>query len=70
MRTRASEIGTPLLFVVGEHDMITSPEMIREAQGLIAGSAFYEVKGAGHSAYFEAPDEWNRVVLDFIGNVD
>jgi len=65
-----SEIGKPLLFVVGEHDMITSPEMIREAQGLIAGSAFYEVKGAGHSAYFEAPDEWNRVVLDFIGNVD
>lgn len=64
------DLGRPVLFVVGEHDMITSPEMIREAQGLIPGAGFHEVKGAGHSAYFEAPEEWNTVVLQFIGNVD
>lgn len=56
----------PVLFVVGEHDLITSPEMIREAQGLIPGAQSYEVKGAGHSAYFERPEEWNSVVRAFI----
>ena len=27
------------------------------------------VAGAGHSAYFEQPEEWNRVVLDFLARV-
>ena len=58
--------GAPVLFVVGEHDLITSPEMIREAQSLIPGAQFHEMKGAGHSAYFERADEWNGVVRRFI----
>ena len=56
----------PVQFVVGEHDLITSPQMIREAQGLIPGSRFHEIKGAGHSAYFERADEWNEVVARFL----
>ena len=56
----------PVQFMVGQHDMITSPEMIREAQSLIPGAHFHELRGAGHSAYFEKPDEWNEVVLRFL----
>jgi len=63
------ELGVPVLFVVGEHDLITSPEMIREAQALIPNSEYHEVKGAGHSAYFEAAEEWNRVVSRFLAGV-
>ncbi len=59
-------LGVPLLFVVGEHDLITSPQMIREAQALIPGSQLHEMKGAGHSAYFENAREWNAVVLEFL----
>ena len=59
-------LGVPVQFVVGEHDLITSPQMIREAQGLIPGSRFHEIKGAGHSAYFERADEWNEVVARFL----
>lgn len=59
-------LGVPILFLVGEHDRITSPEMIREAQSLIPGAERYEIAGAGHSAYFEAADEWNHVVAGFI----
>ncbi len=62
--------GVPVLFVVGEHDLITSPEMIREAQSLIPGAEFHEVKGAAHSAYFERADEWNRVVRTFIDRIE
>jgi pimeloyl-ACP methyl ester carboxylesterase len=62
--------GAPVLFAVGEHDLITSPEMIREAQSLIPGARYYELKGAGHSAYFESADEWNGVVINFIESVE
>lgn len=66
MHEALSGLGVPVLFVVGEHDLITSPEMIREARGLVKGSEFHEIRGAGHSAYFEYAEEWNRVVLEFL----
>ena len=66
MHEGLSRLGVPVQFVVGEYDLITSPKMIREARSLIPGAAFHEVKGAGHSAYFERPDEWNEVVLGFL----
>jgi len=59
--------GVPVLFVVGEHDMITSPELIEEAHRLVPGSTFQVIAGAGHSSYFEAPEEWNRIVLEHLG---
>jgi 3-oxoadipate enol-lactonase len=62
-----ASLGAPVLFVVGEFDLITSPEMIREAQALIPGAKYYEIKTAGHSAYFERAEEWNRIVLNFLG---
>ena len=66
MHETLTALGAPILFVVGEFDMITSPAMIREAHGLIPGSEMHEVKGAGHSAYFEAAAEWNSVVGGFL----
>jgi 3-oxoadipate enol-lactonase len=70
MHPALGALGVPILFVVGEHDLITSPEMIREAQGLIPGAAFHQVDGAGHSAYFEAAEEWNAVVSAFLERVE
>ena len=64
-----AKLGVPVLYIVGEHDMITSPEMIREAQSLIPGARYYEVQGAGHSCYFERADEWNAVVGSFLREV-
>ncbi|MCZ7576028.1 MAG: alpha/beta hydrolase [Dehalococcoidia bacterium] len=63
-------LGVPVLYLVGEHDLITSPEMIREARGLIPGAAFHQVDAAGHSCYFERATEWNRVVGEFLARVD
>lgn len=60
----------PVLYLVGEHDLITSPEMIREAQGLIPGAAFHQVDAAGHSCYFERAAEWNRAVGEFLARLD
>jgi pimeloyl-ACP methyl ester carboxylesterase len=58
--------GVPVLFIVGEHDRITSRELVREAHGLVPGSAFHVVEGAGHSSYFERPQDWNATVLGFL----
>ena len=61
-----ANLRVPVLYIVGEHDLITSPEMIQQAQGLIPGAEYYEVKAAGHSCYFERAEEWNSVVGDFL----
>lgn len=65
-----ASLGVPVLYLVGEHDLITSPEMIREAQELVPGAAFHQVDAAGHSCYFERSAEWNRVVGEFLARVD
>ncbi|MCC6381272.1 MAG: alpha/beta fold hydrolase [Dehalococcoidia bacterium] len=70
MHEQLAALGVPVLFVVGEHDRITSPAMIREAHTLVAGSSYYEVRGAGHSAYFEAAEEWNAVVEAFLAGLE
>lgn len=61
-----ANLNVPVLYIVGEHDMITSPEMIRQAQTLIPKAEYYELKGAGHSCYFERAAEWNHVVSSFL----
>jgi len=66
MHEPLAALGVPVMFIVGEHDRITSPEMIREASGLVARSVFHEVPGAAHSAHFERAADWNRAVLDFL----
>jgi pimeloyl-ACP methyl ester carboxylesterase len=65
MHTALASLGVPILFVAGEHDHITSPEMIREASALIPGSRQAIITGAGHSCYFEAAAEWNRIAREF-----
>lgn len=67
---RLAESGLPLLWIVGEHDRVVAPELIRISHELTPGSRFVEVAGAGHSAYFEQPDDWNRAVLAFIDAVE
>jgi pimeloyl-ACP methyl ester carboxylesterase len=59
--------GVPVLFVVGEHDTITSPALIQEAHRLVPGSGFRVISDAGHSAYFESPQAWNEAVLAHLG---
>lgn len=58
--------GVPVLYVVGEEDVICTPSLIRAAHGLTAGSAYAELPKSGHSAYFETPSAFNDVVLQFL----
>jgi len=68
--SRLNESGVPLLWLVGERDRVVAPELIRRSHELTPGSRFHLVPQAGHSGYFERPDEWNRLVLDFMLEVE
>jgi pimeloyl-ACP methyl ester carboxylesterase len=63
-------LGVPVVFIVGEHDLITSPAMIAEASSLIPGARMHEIKGCGHSAYWENAEEWTRVVRGFLRDAE
>lgn len=66
MHELLSSLGVPILYVVGEHDAITPPEMILEAASLVSGARVHVIAGAGHSCYFERAAEWNAVVGEFL----
>ncbi|WP_167002901.1 alpha/beta fold hydrolase [Comamonas sp. Tr-654] len=62
-----AEVKCPTLFVVGSEDPIVPVLAMHEAAELVKGSTVAVIKDAGHSAYFEKPSEYNKLVLGFIG---
>jgi 3-oxoadipate enol-lactonase len=59
----------PTLLIVGEHDVIAPPAIMKMFQSYIPQAGLAEVAGAGHSVYFEKPQEFNRLVLEFLADV-
>lgn len=49
--------------------IITSPAMIKMMPSYITHARLAEVGGAGYAVYFEKPDEFNRIVLEFLAEV-
>lgn len=60
------EVQVPTLLLVGREDPIVPLPFLQEVQALVPGSELAVVDDAGHSTYFERPDEFNRLVLDFL----
>jgi pimeloyl-ACP methyl ester carboxylesterase len=56
----------PVLFIVGEQDQIIPPPIIEAMHKKMPGSQLVKVPGAGHSVYFEKPDDYNRIVMEFL----
>ncbi|VVE10230.1 alpha/beta fold hydrolase [Pandoraea terrigena] len=54
--------GVPALFVVGEEDVLFPPSLIRKAWREVPGADWITLEKAGHSAYFEAAESFNRLV--------
>ncbi|MCI0888725.1 MAG: alpha/beta fold hydrolase [Chloroflexi bacterium] len=61
-----SATGVPILFLVGEDDVLMPASQITAFHRLVAGSKLVVVPRAGHSAYFEEPDAFNDAVFDFL----
>jgi 3-oxoadipate enol-lactonase len=61
-----ARLAAPILFVVGEDDVLCPPRFMKVAHELVPGSRFEVIRGSGHSAYFEDPGTFNAVVLGFL----
>jgi 3-oxoadipate enol-lactonase len=59
-------IRVPTLIVCGGEDTVYPPELARGMAQRIPGAEFALMKGAGHLANLEQPDEFNRILLDFL----
>ncbi|MBI3796998.1 MAG: alpha/beta hydrolase [Deltaproteobacteria bacterium] len=56
----------PTLFLTSEEDILLPPQLVERVARQIPQALFVKIPGAGHSAYFEKPEEFNRIVLEFL----
>jgi pimeloyl-ACP methyl ester carboxylesterase len=50
----------------GRHDHFLTPEHHVHIAGVVPGAKHHTFEGSGHSAYWEEPFEFNRVVGEFL----
>jgi len=62
--TRALKM--PVLCIVGDQDGSTPPDLVRSTAGLISGSRFEIITGAGHLPCIEQPAETARLIRAFV----
>jgi len=66
VRDALATIGVPTLVVVGELDPSTPPNVARLLAAGIPNASFVEMSGIGHLTPNEAPQEFNRLVREFL----
>jgi 3-oxoadipate enol-lactonase len=59
----------PACIIVGDQDLLKGPRYAEILHGALRGSRLHVLEGAGHAATWEAPAEFNRVVLGFLAAV-
>jgi 3-oxoadipate enol-lactonase len=67
-REALASMRTPMLFIGGEHDEVMPVSLMEVARSLIPSARMTVIRGCGHSAYFEQPDVFNKLVLDFFAS--
>lgn len=63
---KLEKFGVPTLLTTGDADMYTPPSVLRLFKEHMPQAEFVIIQEAGHSAFWESPDEFNRAVLAFI----
>lgn len=66
-RADLGSIRVPTLLLAGEHDGNAPSSVMKKMAQAIPGSAYLELEGIGHLQNLEAPDRFERAVLDFLG---
>lgn len=64
---RLSGMQTPALLLTGGADLLSPPAMMKLVADQIPNCRFEIVPEAGHAAFYERPEIWNGLVLEFIG---
>lgn len=69
-REQLASLTMPVLFIGGEHDEVMPVSLMQYAQELIPNSRMVVMPGASHSPFFEQPETFNQIVLDFLASVE
>jgi proline-specific peptidase len=67
LRPALGKITAPTLVMTGEEDFITGPACADEIEAGLSDVLKLVIPGAGHFVFVEAPGEFRRGVLDFLG---
>lgn len=67
--TPTSGLRLPCLGIAGSEDGSTPPDLVRETTDLIPGSKFHLIRRAGHLPCVEQPQEYARVLSEFLKNI-
>jgi len=59
-------IRVPTMIMYGDEDTVYPPELARAMASRIPGAELVMIKAAGHLANLEQPEEFNRLLLEFL----
>jgi pimeloyl-ACP methyl ester carboxylesterase len=62
-------LAIPTLMVTGSADPIFAADHVRDVAQRV-GAELVEIRGAGHSPYWEQPADYNAILLDFLGRTE
>ena len=64
---RLKTLQVPALILSGAADLLSPPALMRMLAAHIPGSRFVSLPDAGHAGFWERPQVWNGLALEFIG---
>ncbi len=64
---RLQTMQVPTLVLSGEADLLSPPALMRMLAAHIPTSRFVSISDVGHAGFWERPEVWNGLVLEFIG---
>ena len=70
LRDSAGEIDVPVLLVWGDRDRAVDPESSAQLQRRLPACECHMMAGVGHLPFEEAPEEFNRMVLNFLARCE
>lgn len=69
LRGLVGQIAAPTLFVVGDQDLATPVELVRDTAKLIAGARFEIIADSGHIPSIEQPASLAKLMSEFLNEV-
>jgi pimeloyl-ACP methyl ester carboxylesterase len=69
LREVLAQVAVPTLLVYGDSDMRAPLTVAEDLHAAISGSTLVVLAGAGHLCNLEAPEEFNRAVRTFLGDM-
>ncbi len=66
---RLATMRVPALILSGQADILAPPLLMRMLAAHIPTSRFAALDDAGHAGFWERPEVWNGIVLEFIGQL-